>query len=280
MSVKVMNRTVEPVYPISAPIPTPTRSREGAQTVRLRKFVRRYGDNTIIDGLNLDLYAGEFVSLLGRSGSGKTTLLRTLAGIDDSRGQDVTVPCARAVVFQDARLMPWKSVWRNVAIGLKGNCVRERSEAALREVELGHRVDAWPLTLSGGEAQRAALARALVREPKLLLMDEPFAALDALTRLKMHDLVLDLWRTHKPTVMLVTHDVNEAIALSDRILVLDKGRIVAEERIDAERGSHRLELVRDLRRILLEYLDGESTAKPASILRGGLKQVSMSQVPR
>jgi sulfonate transport system ATP-binding protein len=116
------------------------------------------------------------------------------------------------VVFQDARLLPWKRVWRNVALGLKDADVRARAEAALKEVGLGHRLDAWPATLSGGEAQRTALARALVREPALLLLDEPFAALDALTRLKMHDLVLSLWREHKPAVLLVTHDVDEAIA--------------------------------------------------------------------
>lgn len=221
--------------------------------VRLRGFTRRFGDNAIIEGLDLDLAKGEFVSLLGRSGSGKTTLLRTLAGLDPTRGQDVTIPSARAVVFQDARLLPWKRVWRNVALGLRGKDVRVRAERALREVGLGHRLDAWPLTLSGGEAQRAALARALVREPQLLLMDEPFAALDALTRLRVHDLVLKLWSVHRPTVMLVTHDVDEAIALSDRILVLDAGRIVAEERIAAPRGE-RLALTVPLREKLLAYL--------------------------
>jgi len=166
--------------------------------VRLRNFVRRFGANTIIDGLDLDIAPGEFIALLGRSGSGKTTLLRTLAGLDEVRGQDVEVPDSRAVVFQDARLLPWKPVWKNVSLGLKGDKVRDRAEAALKEVGLGHRLDAWPLTLSGGEAQRVALARALVREPKLLLLDEPFAALDALTRYRMHDLVLSLWRAHRP----------------------------------------------------------------------------------
>jgi sulfonate transport system ATP-binding protein len=205
--------------------------------VRLRNFTRRFGENTIIEGLDLEIGPGEFIALLGRSGSGKTTLLRTLAGLDDARGQDITVPGSRAVVYQDARLLPWKKVWRNVALGLRGGNVRARAEKALAEVGLSHRLDAWPLTLSGGEAQRTALARALVREPELLLLDEPFAALDALTRYRMHDLVLALWRTHRPAVLLVTHDVDEAIALADRILVLDGGRIVAEERIGAQRGE-------------------------------------------
>ncbi|MBW8911038.1 MAG: ABC transporter ATP-binding protein [Sphingomonas sp.] len=221
--------------------------------VRLRGFTRKFGDNVIIEKLDLDIASGEFVALLGRSGSGKTTLLRTLAGLDGAIGQNVTVPSARAVVFQDARLLPWKRMWRNVVLGLKGADTRERAERALREVGLGHRLDAWPLTLSGGEAQRGALARALVREPQLLLLDEPFAAVDALTRMKMHELVLALWRAHQPAVMLVTHDIDEAIALADRILVLDHGRIIAEERIDAPRGE-RTATVRPLRSRLLGHL--------------------------
>jgi sulfonate transport system ATP-binding protein len=208
-----------------------------SSAVRLNRFQRRFGNNIVLNDLDFEIGAGEFVALLGRSGSGKTTLLRTLAGLDGAGGQDVTIPSSRAVVFQDARLLPWKRVWRNVGLGLRGFGVREQAEAALREVGLGHRLDAWPLTLSGGEAQRVALARALVREPQLLLLDEPFAALDALTRIKMHDLVLGLWRRHRPAVLLVTHDVDEAIALADRILVLDTGRIVCEERIVPRRDQ-------------------------------------------
>ncbi len=235
---------------------TPPATRPAQEpVVRLRAFTRRFGANTIIDALDLDIAPGEFVALLGRSGSGKTTLLRTLAGLDDVRGQDVQVPDSRAVVFQDARLLPWKRVWKNVALGLKGGDARERSKKALAEVGLGHRIDAWPLTLSGGEAQRTALARALVREPKLLLLDEPFAALDALTRYRMHDLVLSLWRAHRPAVLLVTHDVEEAIALADRVLVLDRGRIVAQERIVAPRGE-RAALTAPLRTRLLGLLGG------------------------
>lgn len=239
-----------------APPPVPPED-TAPPAARLRGFTRRFGVNTIIDGLDLDIAEGEFVALLGRSGSGKTTLLRTLAGLDDIAGQDVVVPRSRAVVFQDARLMPWKPVWRNVALGLRGGDMRARAEAALHEVGLGHRLDAWPLTLSGGEAQRTALARALVREPELLLLDEPFAALDALTRMKMHGLVLSLWRAHRPAVMMVTHDVDEAMALADRVLVLDKGRIVAEERIAAERGS-RTAAIRPLRSRLLRHLGVEA----------------------
>jgi sulfonate transport system ATP-binding protein len=131
----------------------------------------------------------------------------------------------------------------------------------LREVGLGHRLDAWPLTLSGGEAQRVALARALVREPKLLLLDEPFAALDALTRLRMHELVLALWRAHGCAVMMVTHDVDEAIALADRILVLDGGRIAAQETITIPRGE-RGALTQPLKDKLLGILGGHGGHAP------------------
>ncbi|SEN42883.1 sulfonate transport system ATP-binding protein [Sphingomonas gellani] len=188
------------------PIPFPTRPQPA---VSLRGLTRRFGTNTVIDGLDLEIGDGEFVALLGRSGSGKTTLLRTLAGLDTATAGDAIVPASRAVVFQDARLLPWKRVWQNVALGLGGRDARARADAALAEVMLDHRGDAWPLTLSGGEAQRAALARALVRAPSLLLLDEPFAALDALTRLQMHDLVLGLWRRHAPAVLLITHDIDD-----------------------------------------------------------------------
>ena len=221
--------------------------------VQLRGFSRVFGTARVLDDLDLSIAPGEFVALLGRSGSGKTTLLRTLAGLDAPDGQDVRLPGGRATVFQDARLMPWKRVWQNVAMGLHRADARAAAEAALEEVGLTHRRDAWPLTLSGGEAQRAALARALVRRPELLLLDEPFAALDALTRMRMHALVLSLWQQHRPAVLLVTHDVEEAMALADRILVLDRGRIAAEERIAAPRGR-RGSVVRALRITLLGHL--------------------------
>ncbi|MET0363065.1 MAG: ABC transporter ATP-binding protein [Sphingobium sp.] len=240
---------------------------QAAPVVRLRNFTRRFGENAVIKDLDLDILPGEFVALLGRSGSGKTTLLRTLAGLDDVKGQDVTVPGSRAVVFQDARLLPWKRVWRNVALGVRGKDVHERAVQALQEVGLGHRLDAWPLTLSGGEAQRAALARARVREPQLLLLDEPIAALDALTRYRMHDLVLSLWRVHRPAVLMVTHDVDEAITLADRILVLDEGHIVSEQRIEAARGE-RAGLLGVLREKLLGTLGGSQpdTTEQASVV--------------
>ncbi|MBX6385660.1 MAG: ATP-binding cassette domain-containing protein, partial [Microbispora sp.] len=197
--------------------------------VALRALTRRFhGPDVppVLDRIDLNIAQGEFVALLGRSGSGKTTLLRTLAGLDPVTEGAARLPERRAVVFQEPRLMPWKRVWRNVALGLPGEArtVRERALTALREVELSHRAEAWPLTLSGGEAQRTGLARALVREPELLLLDEPFASLDALTRLRMQSLVAELWQAHRPAVLLVTHDVEEALLLADRVLVLAHGR--------------------------------------------------------
>lgn len=208
---------------------------------RVRNLTRDFGAGApVLDALDLDIQPGEFVALLGASGSGKTTLLRTLAGLDPVPADAVvSLPQPVAAVFQQPLLLPWRSVWRNVALGLPGADARTRAEAALTEVGLQHRLDAWPGTLSGGEAQRAALARALVRAPGLLLLDEPFAALDALTRIRMHALVLDLWSRHRPATLLVTHDVDEAVALADRVLVLDRGTIVLDLPNDAPRPRNR-----------------------------------------
>jgi len=192
---------------------------------------RRFGEREVLRGLDLSLADGEFVALLGRSGSGKTTLLRIFGGLDPGFEGDVLVPERRAVVFQEPRLLPWQRVLPNVSLGLPAgpaggrHGLRRLSLGALAEVGLGDRAGAWPVTLSGGEAQRVALARALVREPQLMLLDEPFGALDALTRSRMHVLVQDLCARHQPAVLLVTHDVDEAITLADRVLLLADGVI-------------------------------------------------------
>ncbi|MFB7505490.1 ABC transporter ATP-binding protein, partial [Streptomyces broussonetiae] len=167
-------------------------------------------------------------------GSGKSTLLRAIAGIDHGVAGDgrLTAPEGVSVVFQDSRLLPWRRVLDNVLLGADGKGAVARGRAALAEVGLGGRERAWPGELSGGEAQRAALARALVSEPELLLADEPFGALDALTRIRMHHLLRALWTRHRPSVLLVTHDVDEAIVLADRVLVLDQGRIALDLTID------------------------------------------------
>ncbi|HEY6797521.1 MAG TPA: ABC transporter ATP-binding protein [Kineosporiaceae bacterium] len=196
--------------------------------MRLRQVRRSFDRRTVLADLDLDVARGEFVALLGASGSGKSTLLRIVAGLDGAAEGTIEVPDRRAVVYQEHRLLPWKRVWRNVALGLPGLDRKQAALASLAEVGMLERADAWPLTLSGGEAQRAALARALVRTPELLLLDEPFAAVDALTRRKVQALVAALWQEHRPSVLLVTHDVDEALLLADRALVLDDGRIACD----------------------------------------------------
>jgi sulfonate transport system ATP-binding protein len=200
---------------------------------------RAYGSRTVIQDLDLRIERGEFVVLLGESGCGKTTLLRALAGLDSIDDGLIEGPSRPAVVFQEHRLLPWETLWRNVALGLTHDDSRARAGAALIEVGLGDRLDDWPRNLSGGQAQRVALARALVQHPRLLLLDEPFAALDALTRIKMQSLVKELVARHQPGVLLVTHDVDEAIVLGDRVMVMRNGAIACEFAVSAAARAHR-----------------------------------------
>jgi sulfonate transport system ATP-binding protein len=196
------------------------------------QVMRRFGERVVLDHLDLVIENEELVVLLGPSGCGKSTLLRLMAGLDRPDGGTVEVPARRAIVFQGDRLLPWQRVLRNVTIGLRGPDADQRAREALAEVGLAGRERAWPKELSGGEAQRVSLARALVAEPELILLDEPFAALDAITRLRMHDLVRNLRRRHQAAMLLVTHDVDEAIALADRIVVMGQGQIGASHRVD------------------------------------------------
>jgi sulfonate transport system ATP-binding protein len=237
-------------------------------TVRIRNLVRRFTLKGVLNGIDLDIERGEFVALLGRSGSGKSTLLRALADLDrEATGSgELQVPGKISVVFQDARLLPWKHVLDNVILGLEGRDVRERGLRALAEVELAGREESWPYELSGGEQQRVALARSLVREPELLLADEPFGALDALTRIRMHVLLRKLSDAHKPAVLLVTHDVDEAIELADRVVVLDDGKIAADLAVDLPpQGEARRLRAAALRRQLLTYLGVEDLVEPPSL---------------
>ncbi|MFD5596532.1 ABC transporter ATP-binding protein [Streptomyces griseorubiginosus] len=227
--------TTREVTGITAASGAATAAPRPAHAVRVEGLTRSFDGRPVIDDLRLDVRPGEFVALLGRSGCGKSTLLRILAGLDRDIEGTVLVPRRKAVAFQAPRLMPWKKVWRNVLLGLPGKPARAVADRALEEVGLGHRSDAWPKTLSGGEAQRASLARALVREPDLLLLDEPFGALDALTRIKAQRLVGELWQRRGCAVLLVTHDVEEAVLLADRVLVMDEGVIAHEQEIDLDR---------------------------------------------
>ncbi|MFC5231592.1 ABC transporter ATP-binding protein [Pseudonocardia zijingensis] len=210
------------------------------QALRVTDLVRSFDGRAVLDGVDIEIPPGQFVALLGRSGSGKSTLLRAVAGLDDEvAGSGVLeVPEQLSVVFQDSRLLPWARVLDNVVLGLGGTDPRGRGRAALAEVGLAGRERAWPNELSGGEQQRVALARSLVREPALLLADEPFGALDALTRIRMHRLLRDLYDRHRPAVLLVTHDVEEAVTLADRVLVLDAGRVAVDRPIPLDRPRH------------------------------------------
>jgi sulfonate transport system ATP-binding protein len=213
----------------------------GDTVAEVRGHHRSFGSTHVLRGADLTVRRGEFVALLGRSGSGKSTLLRSLAGLDPAPREEVAVTGRTSVAFQEPRLLPWRTVERNVELALL-NTVRdgsrpEKVRGLLGEVSLTEKAAAWPGSLSGGQAQRVSLARALVSEPDLLLLDEPFSALDALTRIEMHRLVTQLWERHQPAILLVTHDVDEAIALADRVLVLDAGRIAREWRVPVRRTS-------------------------------------------
>jgi sulfonate transport system ATP-binding protein len=221
--------------PVEAPVEAPV----AAKAIAARGLVREFDGRRVLDGLDLDIAPGEFVALLGVSGTGKSTLLRALAGLDRQVTGTIDAPDRIAVAFQEPRLLPWRTVLANIALGLRTREPETAARSALAEVGLTERAQAWPLTLSGGEAQRAALARALVREPGLLLLDEPFSALDALTRMAMHRLVLRLWQRHRPAVLLVTHDVDEALVLADRVLVLAGGRITFSAPVDLPRDQNR-----------------------------------------
>jgi len=230
--------------------------------VRVKGLRRVFGAHSVLDGVDLTVRPGEFVALLGRSGSGKSTLLRILSGFDNEVEGEIEVAKRRAIVFQEPRLLPWARVLPNVVLGLREHDAQERGRAALAEVGLADKAKMWPITLSGGEAQRVALGRALVREPDLVMLDEPFGALDALTRIRMHELLIELCRRHRPAVLFVTHDVDEAILLADRVLVLTEGSLSLDLEVDVPTPRRRTDAAFDqLRGRLLHELGVDDLAK-------------------
>ncbi|QET01988.1 MULTISPECIES: ATP-binding cassette domain-containing protein [Cupriavidus] len=224
-------------------------ARNGAQggvALHVQQVVKRYNGREVLHGIELQTTPGEFVAIVGRSGCGKSTLLRLVAGLEgrdegaitfdgrDGRTQREDI----RVMFQDARLLPWKRVLDNVALGLPKERAADAAQV-LAQVGLAERAQEWPARLSGGQRQRVALARALVHHPRLLLLDEPLGALDALTRIEMQGLIESLWRRLGFTALLVTHDVSEAIALADRVVLIEDGRIALDERVDLPRPRQR-----------------------------------------
>jgi sulfonate transport system ATP-binding protein len=225
--------------------PAGDRGRTGV-AVRIAGLAKQFRDAPVLQGVSLDVLPGEFLAIVGHSGCGKSTLLRLIAGLETPTAGAVALdgrPVAghqteARIMFQDPRLLPWRRVLANVGIGYKGNW-RLVAHRALAQVGLDDRANDWPSVLSGGQKQRVALARALVSSPGLMLLDEPLGALDALTRLEMQNLVESVWLDQGFTAVLVTHDVGEAVALADRVVVLRNGKIELIESIDHPRPRRR-----------------------------------------
>lgn len=244
-------------------------ARRGAP-LRLQEIEKHFGEKRVLQGINLQVAGGHFVAIVGKSGCGKSTLLRLVAGLDTPTSGDILVDgqplhglnrVAR-LMFQDARLLPWRRVIDNVGLGLKDDW-RRRAEVALDHVGLLDRAKEWPRVLSGGERQRVALARALLTQPALLLLDEPLGALDALTRIEMQQLIERLWLEERFTALLITHDVEEAVALADRVVVIEKGRIALDITVPLhrprQRGSAEFGAIKEH---VLQRVMGNALARP------------------
>lgn len=219
-----------------------------------------FGNKTVLKSVNLEVAPGEFIAIVGRSGCGKSTLLRLVSGLDKPTTGGILLdeePLLKLnssvrVMFQDPRLLPWKHIIQNVGLGLKNNW-HEKALWALEKVKLKDRAGEWPYVLSGGQRQRVSLARALVSQPRLLLLDEPLGALDALTRLEMQQLIEDLWQEQQFTAFLVTHDVEEAVALADRVILIEEGHIALDLTIKLSRPRDRAsEVFINIREAVLE----------------------------
>jgi sulfonate transport system ATP-binding protein len=246
--------------------------RRGSQVSRglpltIRGLRKSFGDNEVLRGIDLHIPAGQFVAIVGRSGCGKSTLLRLIAGLETidagtiSFGEEARPEDIR-VMFQEPRLLPWARVLSNVEVGLGRDRASPdaqlRAEKALSEVGLDDKRGQWPAVLSGGQKQRVALARALVSDPRVLAFDEPLGALDALTRISMQRLLERVWHDQAFTAILVTHDVAEAVALADRVLVIENGRIAHDIHVDISRPRRRgsAELAKLEGSILSNLLEG------------------------
>ena len=225
----------------AADVNRPPARRQGV-SLSLEGLSKSFGERAVLHDIELQLQPGEFVAVVGRSRCGKSTLLRAIAGLETVEQGTIAVGkgaigSSIRIMFQEARLLPWKTVLENVALGLPRSL--NAAAATLNTVGLGERANDWPAELSGGQRQRVALARALLHEPQLLLLDEPLGALDALTRIEMQQLIESLWLARGFTAVLVTHDVQEALALADRVLLIEEGRITLDLKVDLPRPRAR-----------------------------------------
>ncbi len=214
--------------------------------VKINHLKKSYGELDVLNGINLNIKKGEFVAVVGKSGCGKSTLLRLIAGLEPYDDGQLIIgnkslkglnKNAR-MMFQDGRLLPWKKVIENIGLGLKGDWKKQAYEALVK-VGLEDKKDEWPAKLSGGQQQRVALARALVHQPTLMLLDEPLGALDALTRIEMQQLIETIWQEHQITSILVTHDVEEAVNMADRVILIENGKIALNKTIELTRPRKR-----------------------------------------
>lgn len=215
-----------------------------------KKFEVDNNEVTILNNINLDIEQGEFITIVGHSGCGKSTLLKIIAGLESSTEGEVTYggkvlkepDTDRGMVFQEHRLLPWLSIKENVGFGLINYSKEEKNKLVSKHIDLvklSGFENAYPSQLSGGMSQRAAIARGLVSNPEILLLDEPFGALDALTRIQMQTEILNIWEKEKTTMILVTHDIDEAIYLGQRIIVLSSRPGEVKEIIDVPKGVGR-----------------------------------------
>lgn len=219
-------------------------------SIRAKGLTKSFGTRRVLTHLDIDVPEGQFLAIVGRSGCGKSTLLRLLAGLDEidagtlrfGRMSDGSIPRDKVrLMFQEPRLLPWATVKENVDVGLgRGTSAAPRStDETMKAVGLADRADAWPSVLSGGQRQRVALARALVSKPRLLALDEPLGALDALTRIEMQSLIERVWREQGFTAILVTHDVSEALTLADRVVMIEDGAITLDLDVELPRPRRR-----------------------------------------
>ncbi len=238
-----------------------THKKSSGLPLTIKKLAKKFDNRTVLHNLNLEIEPGNFVSIVGRSGCGKSTLLRLLSQLEQPTQGNISsnnltnkeIKEHTRLMFQDARLLPWKKVIDNVGIGLNGNW-QEYALQVLEDVGLKDRAYDWPSSLSGGQKQRVALARALIHQPRLLLLDEPLGALDALTRLEMQQLIEKLWKRYGFTVLLVTHDINEAVLTSNRVILIEKGNIDLDLSVNIPRPRQDLTELARMEQIILDKI--------------------------